>query len=268
MTTKGSVKRVILWTAPRCISSAFERSILTLPNTKLISEPFGVAYYYGPQRQSQRFDSQEVEPMAKYEDVAKVVMDQPADDIDVVFAKDMAYYMEGKMSVLEESLKDVKHSFLIRDPKKAIPSFLRLMEKPEIRELGWDYFDPKEAGFQQLYEIYEFVKEKLDPHPVVIDADDLLGSPEEIMKAYCERVGMQYADHMTTWEAGEVPEAWNDIWGLTCRDNAIKSSGFVKRAKPSGSDVPDVQYPADVMKTIKDSQPFYEKLYAARIKLE
>ena len=265
MTTKP--KRVFLWTALRSVSSAFERSITTLPNTKLISEPFSVAFYYGSQRQSQRFESQEVDPKASYEDVAKAVMDQPADDIDVVFAKDMAYYMEGKMSVLEESLKDVKHSFLIRDPQKAIPSQYRLVETPQIRALGWDYFEPKEAGFQQLYELYTFVKQKLDPRPVVVDADDLIGSPEQILKAYCEGVGIKYVDHMTTWKAGEVPEPWNDVWGLAWRHNAIHSSGFAKRVRPGGSDVPDVQYPADVMKAIKDSRPFYEKLYAARIKV-
>ncbi len=78
-------------------------------------------------------------------------MDQAAGGgIEVVFIKEMGYNMKGRLGMLGEFFYDAKHSFLIRDPKKAIPSLYRVSENTEIQ--GWDYFDPSEAGFKELLE--------------------------------------------------------------------------------------------------------------------
>ena len=265
MSSQLKVKLVFLWTCPRSCSSAFERSIDTLSTTKLIDEPFLKPYYYGPQKQSLRYTSQTTDPSESvdYEDTARSILAQAKDDSnEVLFIKDMSYYMKGRLSMLKEFFRNAKHSFLIRDPKKAIPSLYRASKNPEI--LDWDYFDPSEAGFKELYEMYEFVKEKLDPNPVVIDADDLLSSPKEMMKAYCDGVGIQYEDHMTFWKAGEVPKIWENGMGVAWIHRAIHSSGFIKPRDSSSND-PEVTYTADVTKTIEDSLPFYEKLYSARV---
>ncbi|XP_078368211.1 uncharacterized protein LOC144652044 [Oculina patagonica] len=265
MASPGPNKRVFLWTCPRSCSSAFERSILNLSTTQLISEPFQNAYYFGPQRQSPRYASEKVDQTRSYEAIAKSIMDQaPGGGIEVVFIKEMGYYMNGRRGMLGEFFHDAKHSFLIRNPKKAIPSLYRVSENPEIQ--GWDYFDPSEAGFKELQEMYEFVKENIDPNPVVVDADDLLSSPKEIMKAYCEGVGIKYEDHMTSWKAGEVPKAWEGEMGVAWMYQAIHSNGFLKPRDSSSSDK-EVTYPADVMKAIEDSLPFYDKLYSARVRL-
>ena len=128
--------------------------------------------------------------------------------------------------MLKELFRHAKHSFLIRDPKKAIPSLYRVSQNPEIRSSGWDYFDPDEAGFKELYEMYAFVKENLDPSPVVVDADDLIESPKEIMKAYCDGVGINYEEGMTSWKAGEVPEPWQDGLGTGLEERCHKQHRF------------------------------------------
>ena len=51
--------RVVLWSAPRCMSSVFERSIRELQDVKVIYEPHQQAYYYGPER---KLDSNHPEP--------------------------------------------------------------------------------------------------------------------------------------------------------------------------------------------------------------
>ena len=238
---------------------------MTLATTKLVSEPFQYAYYFGPERQSPRYALRNVDETSSYEATAKSIVNQATGDgIQVVFIKEMSYYIKGRLGMLEEFFHDAKHSFLIRNPKKAIPSLYRVSQNPDIHD--WDYFDPSEAGFKELYDIYEFVKEKLDPNPVVIDADDLLSSPKEMMKAYCEGVGIKYEDHMTSWKAGEVPKAWEGEMGVAWMYQAIHSSGFVKPSDSSAS-AKEVTYPADVMKAIEESLPFYGKLYSARVRL-
>ena len=121
--------------------------------------------------------------------------------------------------------------------------------------------------------MYEFIKENLDPNPVIVNADDLLESPKQIMKAYCDGVGIRYEDHMTSWKAGEVLLAWKDGWPRwvqAWRQGAINSSGFIKPSisKTAGaSSEPEVTYPIDVIKVIEESRPFYDKLCMAKIRL-
>ena len=80
------VRRVVLWTAPRCVSCAFERSIRTLNNSKVFSEPFSNPYYFGPEKQMMRFASLPVDPDATYEATVKMLLAHyPGKD--VVFPK-------------------------------------------------------------------------------------------------------------------------------------------------------------------------------------
>ena len=124
-----------------------------------------------------------------------------------VFIKDMAYCVEGKFDIfLEDGFKHFKHTFMIRDPKKAVTSLFKLSTNPELA--GWDYFDPAETGFRQLFELYQFIDSHVYKNPVVVDAEDLLRFPNEIMKNYCEAVGLPFAEIMTSWQPGPVAE-----WG-------------------------------------------------------
>ena len=265
MTSTIPKKHVFLWTAFRSCSSAFERSILTLPRMQLMSEPFSASFYFGPQRQSCRYESKEADSKASYENVAREILNQGNDDnIDLLFVKDMACYMKGRLGFLKEFFQDAKHSFLIRNPKKSIPSQYRASENPEIQDSGWNYFDPQEAGFQELFEMYSFVKDNLDANPVVVDADDLLESPKQIMKEYCDRVGIKYEEHMTTWKPGEIIQAWQDVW-VAWRRGALNSSGFIK--SDTSSSKPEIEYPSDVVKAMEDSQAFYDKMFSVRLRL-
>ena len=243
---------------------------MTLSNTCLWSEPFSQSYYFGPERQSRRYESQKVDPSRSYEAVAKVILQQSTSkNVDLVFIKDMAYYVKGRLKLLQDFFPCAKHSFLIRDPEKSIPSLYRMSENPEIRSSGWDYFEPKEAGFKELHETYEFIKENLDPNPVIVNADDLLESPKQIMKAYCDGVGILYEDHMTSWKADEVLFAWHDGWAQAWRQGAVNSSGFLKPSMSKTADAssePEVTYPNAVIKAIEESRPFYDKLCTAKIR--
>ena len=51
------VVKVILWTAPRCVSTSFERSIRTLSNSKVFHESFARPFYYGLDKQRYLFSS-------------------------------------------------------------------------------------------------------------------------------------------------------------------------------------------------------------------
>eukprot|EP00112_Aurelia_sp_Birch-Aquarium-sp1_P025371 Seg8401.1 transcript_id=Seg8401.1/GoldUCD/mRNA.D3Y31 product="Branched-chain-amino-acid aminotransferase-like protein 2" protein_id=Seg8401.1/GoldUCD/D3Y31 len=259
-------KRVFLWTSPRCVSTAFERSIMELDNSKIFHEPYSWAYYFGPERQSSRYKHQQTDSKHCYKAIGKTLLKE-YDGIDLVFSKDMAYAIDENFDeMLCDGIRNFKHTFLIRDPKKAIPSLYAASVNKNLT--GWEYFDPKEGGFPQLGQLYRFITEKLDEAPVIVDADDLLENPEGIMQAYCEGIGVRFDKKILEWEPGPVPD-W-DVWA-GWHENALKSSGF-RRQDPNKSKIDaskmeeEERLPNIVMQTIERSMPFYEELYKNRVK--
>ena len=106
------VRRVMLWTAPRCVSSAFERSIRTPNNCKVFSEPFSNPYYFGPERRTMRFASLPVDPNATYEATLQMLLVHYCKEL--VFSKDIAYSIESRLSDLfSRGLEKFTHTFFV-----------------------------------------------------------------------------------------------------------------------------------------------------------
>ena len=55
---------IVLWTTPRSISTAFDRMMRERGDMTVLTEPFSVPYYMGPEQRSQRFPVSE--PEASY----------------------------------------------------------------------------------------------------------------------------------------------------------------------------------------------------------
>jgi len=94
--------RIFLWTAPRCISTAFERSVMEVGGGKLFHEPYTSSYYFGPERISRRYEDQEPDMNESYRAVTeRLTASFP--DKDHVFVKDMAYAVHGRWGPLGRS---------------------------------------------------------------------------------------------------------------------------------------------------------------------
>ena len=107
-----------------------------------------------------------------------------------------------------------------------------------------------------MAELYEFIKRHIHRNPIVVDADDLLDYPNEILQSYCEAVGLEYEENMTSWEPGPVPE-W-DVWA-GWHEDALKSSGFrqgsrkIRSRSCAAFDVEDL--PPDVAAFVEECMP-------------
>ena len=262
-------KRVILWAAPKSISTAFERSMRTLDYCKVIHEPYGSAYHFGPDKESEQYSliSKHKTGGRSYRDTTAELMKE-FPEYEAVFIKDLASYVENKREeIMQDGLSTYTHTFLIRRPDKTIHSFYTCGQKIP----NW-LFNPVEAGFQSLYKLYRYVHQTKPV--VVIDADDLLSAPDQMMKAYCNAVGIRYNPGMTSWEPGMVhdwtvaSENWTDIW----YKSVAASSGFVRRAvSTSEQDMTAPVIPSDlpeeVSACIRECWPLYQEMYAARLRL-
>ncbi|XP_071818697.1 uncharacterized protein [Apostichopus japonicus] len=269
-------KRVMLWAPPRSLSTAFERCLSTLMeehNVTIFHEPFTTAYHLGPERQIEvpipplKFTVEESKYTYSW---VKKQIEQEFRDSQVVFAKDLAYSVSNKMEYLPEGFQ---HTFLIRHPQKVFKSFHTLLHRPLLRLLRIKLSDilPQGWVFQEMYELYEYVTETLGQNVVIIDADDLVEHPEEVLEMYCKHTGIPYSPNMTVWGKGK-----DDLkrWHLSKRmlfvntmvgqyDRALSTRGLGKPTHHPPHQ--EVELSGECQLAIQQSVPYYQKLYEKRM---
>ena len=259
------VNKVILWTAPRCLSTAFYRSISTLQRTVHFQELFSGPHYFGPERRNVRFPSDVALGNVAAKDLTYNACKQTLlanyNDAELLFTKEMAFCLPESMwhEIISGSFEDFAHTFLIRDPERAIYSNYQAILKDKVGDAS---LDPSEVGFAELHKLYNFIKEKKGTSPVVIDAADLQTHPDETMKCYCEAVGIKFNPKMTTWEQGSSENRyrlWSPVWYST----VDRSTGFIKIKPEEQKPVPLNELPCDVLKYIDESRAYYDEMRKA-----
>lgn len=304
-----SNRPIFMATHPRACSTAFERVFMTRRDIlQTAHEPFGDAFYYGPERLSRRFaDDEEARAKSGFsQSTYKTIMDRLENDGKEgkrVFIKDIAHYLlppngepadiaptlvgghnltngpdtnndsqttngsehttgtvngptngndanaaaapahttgsvngptnanaeeENPTVMPTEMLRGFHWTFLIRHPRRSIPSYYRCTIPPLSELTGFDEFMPSEAGYDELRRLFDYLLDQGiigpakagDEAPLdealndtsseqggasdrcsitVIDADDLLNNPEAILKTYCKEVGIDYSPAMLQW---------------------------------------------------------------------
>ena len=164
-------------------------------------------------------------------------------------------------------LKQFQFVFLIRNPKAAIPSYYRCCIDPLKDMTGFDGFRNDEAGFSELRTLFDFVRGtgmigpeiagkqvhmngytnghthhengdlnmKHEQHQIcVIDADDLLDKPAEVVQVFCESVGIRFDPNMLNWDSEEEEqyaakafEKWKGFHEDVIHSQGLKPRGHV-----------------------------------------
>lgn len=161
-------------------------------------------------------------------------------------------------------LRQFHFAILIRDPHSSVPSFYRCTIPPLVEMTGFNYFDPLEAGYDELIRFFHFLKatDQIGPHRAellngpesgplqnggspggtevpevcVIDADDLLDDPEMIIKSFCKSVGLEYSPSMLNWDSEEDQEFARNTFAKWkgFHEDAINSTELRPRNKVRG----------------------------------
>ncbi|KAI1879389.1 hypothetical protein JX265_002343 [Neoarthrinium moseri] len=327
-----SSKPIFLATHPRACSTAFERVFMTRRDTlNCAHEPFGDAFYYGPERLSERYENDETTRIKSgfskttYRDVLNR-LEKDGSEGKRVFIKDMAYYLmapEGKSTTIAPSfcsekpnghangttngvngvnghhtnghgtngytngavnghansvkkgvgtastepgnptvlpldeLKKYHFTFLIRHPRRGIPSFYRCTVPPLDDVTGFKDFMSNEAGYVELRVLFDYLREQKLVGPrlaeaaqdgqsnglsngnghtngqkegevtiTVIDADDLLDHPHEVVEAFCKETGIPFVPEMLNWDNPEDQKHVEDAFAkwIGFHNDAIKST--------------------------------------------
>ena len=210
-----------LWATPRTVSTAFERMMIERDDHLVLDEPWSRAYYFGPDRRSDRYPL--TFPESTYAAVESGVL--AAGSTSPVFVKDMAYH--AAPGITDEALASMTHTFLIRDPLAALSSLHR----------RWPDFTDEEAGYGAQRDLFDRVVAVTGEVTAVVDSDAQVADPGRVVAAWCERVGIEHRSESLRWSAGMRPEwqLWRDWY-----ENTAASTGFVAPARrPDPDDPPE-----------------------------
>jgi hypothetical protein len=226
----------MLWSVPRSRSTAFFRMMAERGDFTVVHEPFSYLVMYGhTDVGGTRVSS---EPA-----LVKALLELPGQ----VFTKETTGVRYPEVLATPDFLDRLTHTFLIRDPRETIPSYLKLEPDARVRSIG----------FELLHEIYTAVAERTGRQPVVIDAADLVRDPAGTVRAYCAATGIPFVPEALSWQPAQRPE-----WQPSRRwhDTVAASTGF--GAVSSGpAPVPD----AVTARYLAAHLPCYEALYARRL---
>jgi hypothetical protein len=246
--------RLMLWSAPRSRSTAFFRMMAERGDFTVVHEPFSYLGEFG----HADVGGTRVESAAE---LLAALRDLPG----AVFVKETTGHRYPEVLAAPEFLAGVTHTFLIRDPRETIPSYLRLYPGAPAEKIG----------YESLHEIYTAVSGLTGREPTVIDAGDLVRDPEGTVAAYCAAAGIPFLREALTWAPQERPE-----WQPSRRwhESVAASTGFDSAATPAVLPAPAVP-PKRTMSAaapapddarlapyLRRHLPYYETLYARRLR--
>jgi hypothetical protein len=228
-----------LWSAPRCRSTAFERTMIERGDFTVLHEPFSHVADFGSATVGGYTVHSERELIATLAALPGRV-----------FFKDTTDFHYPELVADRDFLRRARHAFLIRDPAEAIASHQRLNPQLSLDEVG----------FARLYEIFEAVSRATGEPPLVIDSADLVAHPYEVVSAYCAHVGIDFLQDALTWRPGLVPQ-WQRTarWHVDAGQSRGLGVGAPAAAPPSFVDQPDLA------ELYRFHLPYYRKLHARRL---
>ncbi|MEV7007419.1 sulfotransferase family protein [Streptosporangium sp. NPDC051022] len=232
-----------LWSAPRSRSTAFLRMMVERGDRMIVHHPFSDVTERGKAVLGEREVTEEEDLIELLRSVAH---ERP------LFFKDTTDAPHPTLLREEHFLHgQVEHTFLIRDPMETIPSHYAL--NPDVRS--------EQIGFGHLYALFAAVRRASGRTPVVIDARDLVKTPDRIVRAYCEQVGIPYIPAALRWAPGERHE-WRQTrtWHL----DVSRSSG-IEQVNPSHA--MDLFEHPHLVDYLDQNQPFYREMHRCRIQV-
>ena len=170
----------------------------------------------------------------------------PAPDCaSVWYQKHMWHHMTGPVG--HADFDGFTHAFLIREPERTIASYLRQRESASFEDFG----------LERQVEFFDRETDRLGHVPPVIDANDVLADPANVLSKLCAALTIPWDPAMLAWAPGrrDTDGPWAPHWYATVE----ASTGF---GRP---ETEPVVLPDDARRLADRCRPYYERLSAHRI---
>ena len=217
-------RRIAMWSGPRNISTALMRSWGNRPDTFVCDEPLYAHYLQQTGREHPGANEVIAHHETDWRNVVEWLTGPVPDGNTVFYQKHMAHHL--LRGIDRGWLGQLVHCFLIRDPGEMLTSLIKHLPEPTLND----------TGLPQQLEIFERERERTGEVPPVIDARDVLEDPERILRALCERVGVEFDAAMLSWPAG--PRETDGIWARHWYAEVERTTSF-NPYRPKNEAVPE-----------------------------
>ena len=239
--SRTKVKKIMLWSSPRNISTALMYSFAQRSDTKVVDEPFYAYYLTHVNTKVDHPGKREIinsQSSNINEIVSKIEMFM---EKDVLFIKNMTHHL-AKTNV--NFSRNWYHIILTRSPQSAYISFKKVISNPTVLDLG----------YKEQYAIALKFQKKNIPF-YILSSEELLNSPKKELENLCDYLKINFDNNMLSWDRGGIKE--DGIWAKYWYENVHKSQGFKPNKKMDGSKRIEND-------TITISSKFYHKLLALK----
>ncbi|REJ86081.1 MAG: HAD family hydrolase [Acidobacteria bacterium] len=246
-TEKARALRILCWSGPRNISTAMMRSWEARGDTAVCDEPLYAHYLleHGLDHPGRE------EILAHHESDAEKVVEWLTGPVPggkpIWYQKQMSHHLLPDVPRYWLDRDDVRHMFLIREPREMLTSLMQVLPEPRLED----------TGLPQQVEIHRRMLRR-GHRPPIVDTVDVLGDPEAILSAVCEALDVEYVPSMLAWEPGR--RVTDGVWAEHWYDAVERSTGFQKY-EPKGIPVPE-----RLRGVLAEAEPLYQELAAERLR--
>ena len=114
-----------------------------------------------------------------------------------------------------------------------------------------------DTGLDLQWQLFKKL-ENIGNKPIVIDADELLKDPRDILTQLCHHLKLKFFDSMLSWPA--KPREEDGIWARYWYQSLHKSTGFLPYS-------PKADFPLELDKLLTECEPYYKKLLTKSIRI-
>lgn len=137
-----------------------------------------------------------------------------------------------------ELLSGFHFTFLIRHPRHSIPSLYECSTPPKSFMTGWHGFKAEDAGYKEMRRLFDYltrigqIGSNSNNEICIVDAEDLLAHPEEIVEKFCVSVGIHFDRDMLRWDTEKDQQRAQDAFKnwAPFHDAVLKSTSL--KAQP------------------------------------
>ncbi len=233
-------KKINVWSSPRNVSTAFMYAFAQREDTTVVDEPLYA--HYLSKTTSNAIHPMTAEIISTMENDGQNVVDNiifGAYDTAIALFKQMTHHL---IEIDLDFVLKTENVLLIRDPKRIIASYIKVIDNPTIADIG----------IKMQYDLFQKLK-KANKLAAVIDAKALLLNPPKVLATLCHHLNIPYDSNMLQWEAG--PIAADGIWAKDWYANVHQSTGFIPYVEK------EVTLEGKLADLEAECKPFYDYLY-------
>ena len=231
--------RVAMWSGPRNISTAMMRSFGSRPDTLVVDEPLYAHYLAATGIDHPGRTAILASQPQHWEDAVAGLLAPLPDGVSVHYQKHMAHHLLPPIG--HGWLGSVSNAYLIRHPAQVVASYAKVRGEPTLEDLGY----PQQVSIFRSY------------GGPVVDAADILRSPDRVLSRLCEALGIPWDPAMLSWPAGQ--RSTDGVWAPHWYAAVEASTGFAP------FDPAPAVVPPHLAWLVEAATPLYEEMGAHRL---